>query len=68
MFYSIIPRIVSESDSALFLSSHFLSLHFGWKRVEYCFESAVSEANSVSSAKSSVSSLWHTNNGLRGTH
>ena len=46
---------------------------------EYCFESTVSEkrthwaslssgANSVSSAKNSVSSLWHTNNRLRGTH
>ena len=49
------------------------------KRAEYCFESTVSEkrthwaslsftANSVSSAKNSVSSLWHTNNRLRGAH
>ena len=49
------------------------------KRAEYCFESTVSEerthwaslsftANSVSSAKNSVSSLWHTHNRPRGTH
>ena len=49
------------------------------KRAEYCFESTVSEkrthwaslssgANSVSSARSSVSLLWHTNNRLRRTH
>ena len=49
------------------------------KRAEYCFESTVSEkkthwaslsfgANSVSSAKNSVSSFWHTNNRLKGTH
>ena len=49
------------------------------KRAEYCFESTVSEkrthwaslsfeANSVSSAKNSVSSFWHTNNMLKGTH
>ena len=38
---------------------------------EYCFgeENSLSfTANSVSSAKNSVSSLWHTNNRLRGTH
>ena len=38
---------------------------------EYCFgeENSLSfTANSVSSAKGSVSSLWHTNNRLRGTH
>ena len=49
------------------------------KRAEYCFESTVSEkrtqwaslsfgANSVSSARNSVSLLWQTNNRLRGTH
>ena len=49
------------------------------KRREYCFESTVSEkrthwaslsfgANSVSSAKNSVSLLCHTNSRLRGTH
>ena len=49
------------------------------KRAEYCFESTVSEkrthwaslssaANSVSSAKNSLSSLWHTNKRPRGTH
>ena len=49
------------------------------KRAEYCFKSTVSEerthwaslsfgANSVSSAKNSVSSLWHTTNRLRGAH
>ena len=49
------------------------------KRAEYCFESTVSKkrthwaslssgANSVSPAKNSVSSFWHTNNRLRGTH
>ena len=49
------------------------------KRAEYCFESTVSEkrthwaslsfgANSVSSAKNSVSSRLHTNNRLKGTH
>ena len=49
------------------------------KRAEYCFESTVSEErthwaslilgpNSVSSAKNSVSSLWHTYNRLRGAH
>ena len=49
------------------------------KRVEYCFESTVSEkrthwaslsfgANSVSSAKHSVSSLCHTKSRPRGTH
>ena len=49
------------------------------KRAEYCFESTVSEkrthwaslslgANSVSSARHSVSSIWHTNNRLRGAH
>ena len=43
---------------------------------EYCFESTVLEerthwvsaANSVSSARNSVSSLWHTNNRPKGTH
>ena len=49
------------------------------KRAEYCFESTVSGtrthwaslsfgANSVSSAKNSVSSRLHTNNRLKGTH
>ena len=49
------------------------------KWAEYCFESTVSEkrthwaslsltANSVSFVKNSVSSLWHTNSRLRGTH
>ena len=49
------------------------------KRAEYCFESTVSEkrtpsaslsfgANSVSSAKNSVSSRLHTKNRLKGTH
>ena len=50
------------------------------KRAEYCVESTVSEkktkpephwvfgANSASSARNSVNSLCHTNNGLRGTH
>ena len=53
--------------------------HLIRKRTEYCFESTVSEkwthwaslsftANSVSSAKNSVSSLWHTNTRLRGAH
>ena len=58
---------------------HSFSARKSRKRAEYCFESTVSEkrthwasvsfrANSVSSAKNSVSSLWHTNNRLRGTH
>ena len=51
----------------------------GWIRAEYCFESTFSGkrthwaslsfgANSVSSTKNSVSSLWHTNNRPTGTH
>ena len=45
-----------------------------WRKIlfrEYCFgeENSLSfMANSVSSAKDSVSSLWHTNNRMRGTH
>ena len=42
------------------------------KQVQYCFESTLSDEKThgvlVSSAKKSVSSLWHTHDRLKGTH